>query len=101
MLRLFKVKIAANSLSFVSPSFGMLDFSILGKNNPHELLISSISEGKTKNLDLFENSWAFFFFFFKIFLLRKYINLPSVENNRGIHGSWMSLRGVILTCLQL
>lgn len=53
MLQLFKVKIAANSLSFVFPSFGVLDFSILDKNNPHELLISNISEGKTKNPDPF------------------------------------------------
>lgn len=46
MLQLFKVKIAENSLSFVLPSFGVLDFSILDKNNPHELLISNISEEK-------------------------------------------------------
>lgn len=46
MLQLFKVKIAENSLSFVLPSFGVLDLSILDKNNPHELLISNISEGK-------------------------------------------------------
>lgn len=46
----------------MQPSFGTLDFCILDKNNVHELLISSISEGKTKNPNPCENGWAYFFF---------------------------------------